>query len=55
VKAGKGCVLTNKKADHFWNCGEIASIAGGKYLSEMISEEDMARVDVGMRHAIGIG
>jgi uncharacterized protein YifN (PemK superfamily) len=27
---------------------------GGNYLSEMISEEDMARVEVGMRHALGI-
>ena len=27
---------------------------GGRYLSEMVSEEDMARVEVGLRHAIGI-
>jgi uncharacterized protein YifN (PemK superfamily) len=27
---------------------------GGNYLSEMISEEDMTRVESGMRHAIGI-
>jgi uncharacterized protein YifN (PemK superfamily) len=27
---------------------------GGVYQSEMISEEDMGRIEVGMRHAVGI-
>ena len=27
---------------------------GGVYLSEMISEHDMARVDIGIRHATGL-